>query len=200
MSETQTGGRLVDVAWRPPVIETERLVLRGREPEDAEAIFRYASDPDVTPYMAWEPSKSLEDVWDFLDGLTAHNYEQEALDYGIASKASPRELIGSIGVYWNPRHHRVMDLGYVLDKEHWGRGYVPEAGRALIEYAFRTTPVERIFAPIFAENAKSRRAAEKMGLRFEGILRSSVEFHGVRHDEAIYAILRSEREPPATPG
>lgn len=195
MTEAQTGGRLVDVAWRPPVIETERLVLRGREPEDAEAIFRYASDPDVTPYMAWEPSRSLDDVWDFLDGMTAFNYEQEALDYAIALRSSPRELIGSIGVYWNPRHHRVMDFGFVLAKAHWGNGYVPEAGRALIEHAFRTTRVERIFAPIFAENAKSRRAAEKMGLRFEGILRSSVEYRGVRRDEAIYAILRSDLQP-----
>ncbi len=192
MTETQTGGRLVDVAWRPPVIETERLLLRGREPEDAEAIFRYASDPEVTPYMAWEPSQSLADVWDFLDGLTAFNYEQEALDYAIALRSSPRELIGGVGVYWRPREHRVMELGYVLSKEHWGKGFVPEAAGALIQFAFRTTPVERIFAPIFAENAKSRRAAEKMGLRFEGIARSSVLFRGVRRDEAVYAILRGE--------
>jgi len=192
MTEQSTGGRLVDVAWRPPVIETERLLLRGREPEDAEAIFRYASDPDVTPYMAWERSRSLEDVWDFLDGLTAFNYEQEELDYGIALRSAPEELVGGVGVYWRPRAHRVMDLGYVLAKEHWGQGYVPEAVRALIRYAFRTTNVQRIYAPIFADNAKSRRVAEKIGLRFEGVLRSSVEFRGERRDEAIYAILRGE--------
>jgi [ribosomal protein S5]-alanine N-acetyltransferase len=192
MTEAQTGGRLVDVAWRPPAIETERLLLRGREPEDAEAIFRYASDPEVTPDMAWEPSRSLEDVWEFLDGLTAHNYEQEELDYAIAFRSAPEVLIGGVGVTWHPRTHRVMELGYVLDKAHWGQGLVPEAARALIQFAFRTTPVERIYAPIFTGNAKSRRTAEKIGLRFEGVLRSSVEFRGVRRDEAIYAILRGE--------
>lgn len=50
----------------------------------------------------------------------------------------------------------------------------------------------RIYAPIFAENVKSRRAAEKMGLRFEGILRSSIEYRGIRRDEAMYAILRTD--------
>jgi ribosomal-protein-alanine N-acetyltransferase len=194
MTEANTGGRLVDVAWRPPAIESQRLLLRGREPEDAEAIFRYASDPEVTPHMPWAPSQSLADVWDFLDGLTAHNYEQEELDYAIALRSAPELLIGGVGVFWQPRHHRVMELGYVLAKEHWGQGYVPEAARALIEFAFRTTPVERIYAPIFAENAKSRRAAEKMGLRFEGVLRSAVEFRGQRRDEAIYAIVRGESE------
>ena len=192
MTESHTGGRLVDVAWRPPAIETERLLLRGREPEDAEAIFRYASDPEVTPYMAWEPSRSLEDVWDFLDGLTAHNYEQEELDYAIALRSTPQLVIGGVGVTWHPRKHRVMELGYVLDKAHWGQGMMPEAASALIEYAFRTTQVERIYAPIFAGNAKARRAAEKIGLTFEGVLRSSVEFRGERRDEAIYAILRGE--------
>jgi ribosomal-protein-alanine N-acetyltransferase len=194
MIASPSGGRLVDVAWRPPAIETERLVLRGREPEDAEAIFRYASDPEVTPYMAWEPSRSLADVWDFLDGLTAHNYEQEELDYAIALRSAPQLAIGGVSVCWHPRKHRVMELGYVLDKAHWGRGMMPEAARALIQYAFRTTPVERIYAPIFAGNAKSRRAAEKIGLAFEGVLRSSVEFRGERRDEAIYAIIRGESE------
>ncbi|MEO6602570.1 MAG: GNAT family protein [Polyangiaceae bacterium] len=199
MTESNTGGRLVDVAWRPPPIETERLLLRGREPEDAEAIFRYASDPEVTPYMAWEPSRSLADVWDFLDGLTAHNYEQEELDYAIALRSTPRLLIGGVGVSWHPRKHRVMELGYVLAKEHWGQGLMPEAARALIEYAFRTTPVERIYAPVFAQNAKSRRAAEKIGLRFEGVLRSSVEFRGERRDEAVYAIVRGDLDPSSGP-
>jgi ribosomal-protein-alanine N-acetyltransferase len=194
MTDSNTGGRLVDVAWRPPAIETDRVLLRGREPEDAEAIFRYASDPEITPYMAWEPSRSLADVWDFLDGLTAHNYEQEELDYAIALRSAPEVLIGGVGVSWHPRRHRVMELGYVLAKEHWGQGLVPEAARALIEFAFRTTPVERIYAPIFAANTKSRRAAEKIGLRLEGVLRSSVEFGGVRRDEAVYAILREDIE------
>jgi len=192
MTESAAGFRLEDISWRPPRLETERLLLRGREPSDVEGIFQYASDPEVTAYMAWDQARDREDVWDFLDGLTAHNYETEALDYGLALRSEPDTLIGGLGVYWHPRQHRVMELGYVLAKECWGRGYVPEAARALIAHAFRTTDVERIYAPIFAENAKSRRAAEKMGLRFEGVLRSAVEFRGQRRDEAIYSILRGE--------
>jgi ribosomal-protein-alanine N-acetyltransferase len=194
MTEQASGFRLSDVEWRPPGLETERLVLRGREPSDVEAIFRFASDPEVTRYTAWPRSQTLADVWDFLDGLTAYNYEQEELDYGIALRSAPDVLIGGVGVYWRPREHQVMELGYVLAKEHWGNGYLPEAARALLRHAFRTTKVQRVHAPIFAENVKSRRAAQKIGLQLEGVLRSSVEFNGVRRDEAIYAVIRGESE------
>jgi ribosomal-protein-alanine N-acetyltransferase len=52
--------------------------------------------------------------------------------------------------------------------------------------------VERIYAPTFSVNAKSQRAAEKIGMSFEGILRSSLELRGRRWDEAVYSILRAD--------
>ena len=49
-----------------------------------------------------------------MDGQTAYNYENEALDYALALRAAPRVVVGGVGVYWHPREHRVMELGYVL--------------------------------------------------------------------------------------
>ena len=69
---------------------------------------------------------------------------------------------------------------------------IPEAGRALIAHAFATTEVERIYAPIFAPNTQSRRTAEKLGLRLDGVLRSQLSLGGQRWDEAIYSVLRGE--------
>jgi len=62
----------------------------------------------------------------------------------------------------------------------------------VVAHLFRTTAVERIHAPILAENARSRRAAEKMGLTLDGVLRSALELRGRRWDETIYSILRTE--------
>jgi ribosomal-protein-alanine N-acetyltransferase len=181
---------LANVQFRPPRIETERLVLRGYEPTDASAIFLYASDPETTQYMGWNRHTSLADAHLFLDCIVKTHYEQTELDYAITKRAGEERVIGGIGVFWNPREHRVMELGYILARDHWGSGLVPEAGRALLRHAFTSTDVERIFAPIFADNRKSRRAAEKLGLRLDGVLRSNREVRGVRRDEAIYSILR----------
>jgi RimJ/RimL family protein N-acetyltransferase len=183
---------LNEVAWRPPKIETDRLVLRGYELDDAAAIYAYASDAEVTPYMSFDTSRSVDEVLAFLNGVVAVLYERQELSYVITRREEPERVIGALGVVWRPLEHQVLELGYILAKEHWGQGYVPEAGRALMRFAFETTNAARIFAPIFAPNAKSRRAAEKMGLAFEGIQRSALAHRGQRWDEAFYAVLRGE--------
>ena len=186
------GMSLRDVAFRPPGIRTARVTLRGWEPEDAEAIYAYASDPEVTPHVGWDRATSLADAQAFLDTVVAPNFERQELDYCITLRGAEHLCIGGMGLYWHRKEYQVMELGYVLNRAHWGQGYVPEAGRALIAHAFATTPVERIFAPIFAPNQKSRRAAEKMGLKLEGVHRSALNLRGQRWDEAIYAIVRGD--------
>jgi len=188
---------LAEVTFRPPRIETPRLLLRGWEPSDAEEVFAYASDPEVARYMSWPRHETIADAYSFLNMSVASNYQSGELDYAITEQGAPERIIGGIGAFWKPKDHQVMELGYVLARAHWGKGYVPEAARALIARAFSTTPVERIFASIFSENQRSRRAAEKMGMRFEGELRSSLNLRGRRWDQAVYGILRSEHEASA---
>jgi ribosomal-protein-alanine N-acetyltransferase len=183
---------LADVAWRPPSLETDRLLLRGYEPSDLDAIFAYASDPEVTPFMAWDRHTTIAQTRAFLDGWVADKYRARELDYCLCLLDDPGTAIGGVGLYWQNRAHGVMELGYVLGASAWGQGLVPEAARRVIRHAFETTAVERIYAPIFAENAKSRRAAEKIGLTFEGVHRAAVAYRGRRWDQAIYAVVRRD--------
>jgi ribosomal-protein-alanine N-acetyltransferase len=183
---------LSHVTWRPPQVATERLALRGWEPNDAAPIFEYASDPEVSRYESWDNHADLADTHAFLNGIVAPNYSKEERDYALCHRDAPDVPIGGIGIYWRDRQHGVMEVGYVLRRDCWGRGYVPEAGRALMMRAFESTDVMRIFAPVFAENARSRRAAEKMGMKLEGVLRSAILCKGSRRDLAIYSILRGE--------
>lgn len=183
---------LAAVQWRPPLMTTERLILRGWQPADADAVFRYASDPDVAKYMSWDRHRDIDDTHCFFNDFVADQYEQHQLEYAVCERANPELAIGGVGLYWRSREDRVMEIGYVLAKEYWGRGYVPEAARSLLRHAVATTNVYRIYAPIFADNVKSRRAAEKMGFQLDGVLRSALERRGRRWDEAIYSILRHE--------
>jgi ribosomal-protein-alanine N-acetyltransferase len=184
--------RLEEIRWRPPRLETARLVLRGWAPSDADHIYAYASDPEVTAYMGWNRHTSVNAAHAFLNTFVAGMYQQQDLSYALCSRSEPERALGGIDLHWRSREHKVMELGYVLSRQHWGQGYMPEAGQALLRFAFQSTPVERIYAPIFNENARSRRAAEKMGLSFEGLLRSCLELRGRRWDEAIYSVLRSD--------
>lgn len=183
---------LASVTWRPPRLETERLVLRGLEPSDQMGVYAFASDPEVAQYMSWEQESSPDEAANFLDEWVAANYRRQIPDYAICLKERPEELIGACGLYWDTQPRKVLQLGYVLQKRAWGRGYMPEAGKRLIRYGFESMGAMRIFAPVFVENAKSRRAAEKMGMRFEGVVRSAMPAHGRRWDEAYYSILPGE--------
>jgi|SRR5690606_2410644 len=190
---------LSEVSFRPPLLGTDRLLLRGYEPSDKAAIFEYASDVETAQYMLWERHRTIADAETFLDGFVSENYAAEALDYAICERDRSERVIGGIGVYQRSLSHKTMELGYILHRDFWGRGYVPEAGRALLRRAFQTTDVERIYAPIFEENEKSRRAAEKMGLKFEGIHRSALAIRGSRCSEAVYAIIRDDLTEAAAP-
>lgn len=190
-------GGLGAIRFRPPTLIGDRVLLRGWEPSDVDGVFAYASDPEVAAYMAWERHASRADSLGFLNEITADNYRHRDLSYALCLKSAPERALGGVGAFLRSRQHGTYELGYVLARAEWGKGLVPEAARLLIDHVFTHTDAQRVYAPIFAENEKSRRAALKMGLTFEGVLRQSLCFRGRRWDEAVYAALRSEWPVPA---
>ncbi len=184
-------GRAARFVGGPPTLETERLVLRKMTLDDAGAVFAYASDPEVTRYVIWETHRSLEDSRAFLD-LVARKYEGGGEpDWGIVYKGDGR-FVGTCGfVNWSPEHARA-EMGYVLHRDYWGRGLVPEAVRAMISFGFGRMNLNRIEARCIAENAASARVMEKAGMAHEGTLRQREFLKGAYRDMKLYAILRRE--------
>ena len=90
-----------------------------------------------------------------------------------------------------PEHARA-ELGYVLSREHWGKGLMPEAVRAVMAFGFEKLSLNRIQARCIAENLASARVMEKAGMTFEGTLRESEFIKGAYRDIKLYSILRRE--------
>jgi RimJ/RimL family protein N-acetyltransferase len=143
-------------------IETERLVLRPWREDDAETLFPYASDPEVGPAAGWAPHTSVEDS---LGVLRAILIKPET--WAITIKPSD-EAVGSIGVFpgSEERQGGEREIGYWIAKPFWGRGYVPEAVRALLDLYF-SLGAERIWCAHADFNDKSRRVVEKCGFRYQ---------------------------------
>jgi [ribosomal protein S5]-alanine N-acetyltransferase len=175
-----------------PELETERLLLRKMRLDDAEAMFAYASDPEVTRYVLWEPHRSIEDSERFLR-LAAEGYEKGDFgSWGVVLK-DDGAFVGTCGVdvSYAPTHARA-ELGYVLSREHWGRGLMPEAVRAVIRFGFGRMGLNRMEARCIAENAASARVMEKAGMTYEGTLREREFIKGAYRDMKLYSILRRE--------
>ena len=94
-----------------PMLETDRLILRKMTPDDAEAVFAYASDPEVTRYVIWETHRSIEDSRAFLDLATSKYRSGGEPDWGIVYKGDHRlltisKLLRSGIIFGAPRKKR----------------------------------------------------------------------------------------------
>lgn len=180
-----------EISRNLPTLETDRLILRRMTPSDAEAVFAYASDPEVTRYVVWDTHRSIQDSRAFLE-LAVQKYKSGGEpDWGIVYKGDHR-FVGTCGfVGWDVDHARA-EIGYVLSRKYWGRGLMPEALRAMIAFGFERMGLNRIEARCIAENTASARVMEKVGMTYEGTLRQRELIKGAYRDMKLYAILRSE--------
>jgi RimJ/RimL family protein N-acetyltransferase len=165
---------------RPPeIIETQRLMLRQPVMTDVEAIFTgYAQDAEVAKYLIWRPHENVEETRDFVRRCISAWEERSSYPWIIKRKEDGR-LIGMI-------EGRIegfgMNIGYVLARADWGRGYVPEAARAVIDWGLSQNGIFRIWALCDVDNFASARVMEKIGMQREGILRRCVIHPNVSDD------------------
>lgn len=148
------------------MIETERLILRPWREEDAESLFKYASDPDVGPIAGWSPHASVEDSREIIRTVFA---APEV--YAVVLK-STGEPVGSCGIMTSDSLHAADmkdtegEIGYWIGKPYWGQGLIPEAVRALLDRGFRDLHLSAVWCGYYDGNHKSRRVCEKSGFRF----------------------------------
>lgn len=143
-------------------IETERLIIRPVVAEDAEAVFRWASDPEVTKYMIYSTHASVEFTRSWLQ--TRDLEDPDSYDLGFVYKENG-ELIGMGGLIYKPEED-LWSIGYNLRRDYWGRGIVPEAMQAIIKEAEKHRTIRAIRGEFAVENAKSGRVMEKLGMQF----------------------------------
>jgi ribosomal-protein-alanine N-acetyltransferase len=157
---------------RDPFAETllltgEHLVLRPLHVTDADAMFAYASDPEVTRFLPWEPATEIENVRPFLADQVGRRERRESLGLAILLRET-NEMIGSTDLMDLKRARGEAELGYLLARPFWGRGLMTEAARLTLEHGFGRLRLIRIRAYADAENQGSRRVLEKIGMRVVG--------------------------------
>jgi [ribosomal protein S5]-alanine N-acetyltransferase len=174
----------------PEQMETRRLVLRKPRIDDASAIFNgWAQDTEVTRYLTWRPHQRIEQTQEFVQSCLSAWEHEPRFPYMITLKENG-EVIGMI----DPRiEGPKMGIGYAAARAHWGKGYVPEATRLIIDWAFQQPSIYRVYATTDVENVASRRVLEKVGMQCEGILRKYIlhpNIGDIPRDSYMYAITK----------
>lgn len=163
--------------------ETERLVLRPWREEDAEALYKYASAPDIGPPAGWRVHESVEDSLNILKTVLINE-----TTWAVCLNDEP---VGSIGYFpcSLPEAEKQPEIGYWIAKPFWGRGYIPEAVRFLTARIFENG-ADRVWCSHYEGNGKSSRVIEKCG--FEYKFSHEEDVFNERRLSLFYSIDREE--------
>lgn len=181
-------------------LTTPRLTLSAPDASDVDAIFDACQDPDIQYYTTIPSPYTRSDAESFVK-LVAGWWE-DGSEYVWALR-SPDGFAGMIGL------HKIVDggseLGFWAAPEARGNGYMTEAGRAVLDFAFGPMRLERVLWRAVVGNTGSARVAQKLGFQFEGTQRKGLPHHGIagargRTDGWMAGLLPSDPRVPTSWG
>jgi [ribosomal protein S5]-alanine N-acetyltransferase len=150
-------------------LHTARLTLREFVKSDFDAVYAYSSDPRVTRYLFFGP-RDADSTAEYLEELLASQIEQPRTRFELAvEEIASGRVIGACDL--SLIEANVVDLGYMLGIEQWGKGFATEISLALIDAAFFDLRAERVISTVDVNNGASIRVLEKIGMRWEAVFR-----------------------------
>lgn len=173
------------------VLNTGRLTLRPFKDSDLQDFYEYAKVDGVGQMAGWMPHKNIEESRQILD-----MFIREKKTFALEHEG---RVIGSLGVeFYNEKDYPELaalqgrEIGYVLSKDYWGQGLMPEAVNAAIRWLFETEKLDFLICGHFERNARSRRVIEKCGFRYIRTVRFQTEY-GTEDLSMEYILFHPER-------
>ncbi|WP_044291317.1 GNAT family N-acetyltransferase [Rivularia sp. PCC 7116] len=175
-----------------PILETNRLILRGFCEQDLDAYAQMCADEEVMRYIGKGKVLSRAESWRSMAAIIGHWYFR---GYGLwaVEERKSGEMIGRIGC-WKPEGWIGLEVGWSLRRNFWGRGFATEAGKASMDFAFTKLQQSHVISLIRPDNAASRKVAEKLGEKLEG------ETKVLGNKAVVYGISREEWEKLGSEG
>jgi RimJ/RimL family protein N-acetyltransferase len=160
-------------------LETERLKLRQFVETDLDAYARICADPESMRYIGPGTALSRAEAWRSMAQLLGH---WQLRGYGLwaVEEKQTGAFVGRIGLIY-PEGWPALEVGWLIDRDRWGKGFATEGGRAAMQFAFDRLDLKRISSVIRPQNAASIRVAEKLGMQQE----RTMQLNGL--DVVIYA-------------
>lgn len=172
-------------------LSSPRLLLRPLQPGDAAAILATYADPEVVRYWSGLPWTDIEQAHAYIARSVADVAAGSAMRLAV-TLADSGQFVGQVSLHQFDAQNRRCDIGYALQRDHWGHGYMDEALGALLQFGFDQLDLHRVEADIDPRNAASRRAVERQGFQAEGILRERWLVGEEVCDTVLYGLLRRD--------
>lgn len=184
-----------------PTINTARLTLREMKLNDSTDMYEYARLSEVTRFLLWREHPDEAYTKACLKRIRRHYRSFSYYDWAIVYNGTGPDdalstyrgrMIGTCGFASIDDENRVGELGYVLNPALRGNGMIVEAAKAVMSYGFNELGLNRIEAKYIIGNTASRRVMEKLGMKYEGTLRSAMLIKGMYRDIGVCSILKDD--------
>lgn len=173
-----------------PVLTGKRLKLRPLAITDEEALFRCWSHPEVASMLGVPILSSVEQAGALIEQLLGLEEEEECMRWSIVLHDG--EVIGSCGFNsWQLQGAFRGELGCEITPDFWGKGYMSEALRLVLDYGFQNLGLNRIEALCHPKNMRAERLFTSLGFQQEGVLRQYRHTLSGFQDVVMYALLHS---------
>lgn len=174
-----------------PTLETPRLKLRPPVAADVPALFEIYRDAESMRYWSRPEMTDPAEAEALLGDMKRHAEAGTLFQWGLARREDDL-VIGTCTLHRIDRNNRRAEIGYILRRDHWGRGLASEALTALLGHAFGTLGLHRLEADIDPRNAASIRLIERLGFKLEGTLKERYFIAGDIQDSAFSGLLAPE--------
>lgn len=179
-----------------PVITTTRLTLKEFKEQDAEALMHYYGDEETMVHYDLDPFPHRNEALSWVNKYKEMYYKNDGIRWAITLNETG-EVIGDIGFNGFFKWNLSTDVGYILRKDHWRKGLISEALKAVLHWVFSefdTMKINRIEAETSLGNEASIKTLEKFGFKEEGILREARMWRGKLTTIRLFSLLRSDYE------
>ncbi|WP_300791456.1 GNAT family N-acetyltransferase, partial [Helicobacter sp. UBA3407] len=182
------------------VCESERVFLRPYTQADFAALHKIVSDKETM--YAWGQGFSKKQSQEWLDKQLAH-YQQYGFGIWAIIEKQSGAIIGNAGlnhteISLKGKTQKIVEIGYLLHRNFWGKGYGSEVARMCVKYGFETLGLEEVYCLIKEDNLSSIKVAQKLGAMCVGI-NSKISTHKeqvweIKNTDSIHALFKNVKQ------
>ena len=169
-------------------LEGESIYFKPLNTSDMKEIHSYASDENVSRFIGWKLMQTLDETHDHIEEMMKREAAGTHLYASIVLK-STQAIIGTAMIFSFDREAKHAEIGYVFNREHWGKGYGTQTVKLMTNFSFESLNLNKLHARVVDKNIGSSRVLEKNGFELEGRFKDYYFIEGVYYDGLFFGIL-----------
>lgn len=166
-------------------LKGDNIYFKTLDVNDAQEVHNYASDEDVSRFIGWRLMKELKETRDYIEEMIRREAAGTHLYASIVLK-STNKIIGTAMIFNFDSNANHAEIGYVFDKDFWGKGYGTETVELMNDFSFQVLNLHKLYANVIDANIGSARVLQKNGYELEGRLKDNDFIEGRYYDKLIF--------------